>query len=209
MTLPFTLTNLTVGAIVLGLLGIVECFFGYRFFRIVLAIVGFFVGAGIAIALVNTDQSAVNLLAGVIGGLIGATIFYFLYFLGTFLAGIALGATVAAILAGNLGLTASATNIVVLVGAVIGGILGFVLSKYIIMLSTAVTGATQIVYALLLLLPGTHVLVQGNRVDFRLDQSQGLLVTLGILLLAAVGFAVQYGMNHHRTVVVTRQDTVV
>jgi hypothetical protein len=208
MTLPIAGTNLVAGAIILGLLGIVECFFGYRFFRLVLAVIGFFIGAGFAIALVNSDQALINALVGLVGGVIGATLFYYLYFIGTFLAGIALGGTVAAVLAANLNLTSNVTNIVVIVGAVIGGILGIIFSKYIIMLSTAFTGATQIIYALLLLLPGLRFVQRANQVEFRLDQPQTLIVTLVILILAAIGFAVQYNTNRHTVVVTTHQSPV-
>src|SRR5579859_341496 len=206
MRLPFAASDLTIGAILAGLLGIAECFFGYRFFRLVLAIVGFFVGAAIAIGLINTDQTVVILLVGLIGGLIGATIFYFLYFIGPFLAGIFLGATIGAILAGDLGLSSTGAGILVIIGAVIGGLLGFVLSKYIIMLSTAVTGAAQIVYAVLLLLPSTHVIQAADQVQVNLTSTQSVVVTLIILLLAAVGFAVQVGMNRREVHVVPPQS---
>ena len=40
MTLPIAESNLVIGAILLGVFGIVECFFGYRLFRLVLAVLG-------------------------------------------------------------------------------------------------------------------------------------------------------------------------
>jgi len=123
MTLPIAESNLIVGAILLGILGIVECFFGYRVFRIVLAVFGFFIGAGLAMTLIHSDQNLVNLIVGLIGGILGATIFYFLYFVGTFMAGIFLGATVAAILAGNLNLASNVATILIVIGAAIGGAL--------------------------------------------------------------------------------------
>ena len=198
MTLPFGANNLVVGAILLGVLGIVECFFGYRLFRIVLAILGFFIGVAFAVGLIHSDQTVVVALIALISGLIGGLLFYYLYFVGTFLAGIGLGATFGALLAANLNLTTNVGSIIVVVGAVIGGILGIALSKYIIMFSTAFTGAAQIVYAAVLLLPGTR-LVQGvNQVEIRIGQTQWLIMTLAILLLGAVGFAVQ--LNIHRRV---------
>ncbi len=202
MTLPIGESNLVVGAIIMGILGIIECFFGFRFFRLVLAVLGFFIGAALAIALVSSDQNLVVIIAGLIGGIIGATLFYFLYFVGTFLAGLFLGATLAGILAGDLNLAANAATIVIVIGAVIGGALGIVLSKYIIMLSTAVTGATQIVYAVLLLLPGVRFLPTATQVQIRLQSPQSLIATIVILILAAIGFSVQYRMNQ-RIVVTT------
>jgi len=191
MQLPIAVSDLTIVAILVGLLGAVECFIGYRFFRLVLAIVGFIVGSGIAVGLINSDQTIIILIVGLIGG----TLFYFLYFIGPFLAGIFLGATLGAIFASDLGLTSTAASIVVIIGAVIGGLLGFILSKYIIMLSTAVTGAAQIVYAVLVLLPSTRIVQPTNQVRVNLTSAQSVIVTVVILLLAAVGFAVQVGMN--------------
>lgn len=207
MTFPITASNAAVSAIILGLLGIVECFFGYRLFRIVLAIIGFFVGAGLAISLVNSDQTAVMVVVALIGGLIGAVIFYFLYFIGIFLAGLSLGATVGAIVAANLNLAANqtSTNLLIIIGAIIGGLLGIVFSKYIIMLSTAFTGAAQIVYAVLLLLPGLHAMPQISQTEIRFDQPGTVVATLVIIVLALIGFAFQYNMNRP-AVVMTRAD---
>src|SRR5258708_3124924 len=137
MVLPISGGNLVVSAIVLGLLGLVECFFGYRFFRVILAIAGFFIGAELAMGLVNSDQILVTILVGLVGGLIGGVLFYYLYFIGTFLAGLWLGATVGGLLVQNLSLSANAATVTVVVCAVIGGVLGLLLAKYIIMISTA------------------------------------------------------------------------
>jgi hypothetical protein len=194
MTLPFGSTNIVIGAIVLGLLGLIECFFGYRVFRIILAILGFFVGAGIALQLISTNQPVLMVLVGIIGGLIGSLIFYYLYFIGTFLAGIALGATFGSLLAANLNVAPNVTTILVAIGAIIGGMLGLVLSKYIIMLSTAFTGAAQVIYAAVLLLPGTQLVQNATQVTIQIGQTQWLIMTLAILVLGAVGFAAQLTM---------------
>ncbi len=195
ISLPLNEGNLVVSAIVLLLLGIVDCFWGYRFFRIVLAIAGFFVGAGIAITLVGNAQQAIVILAALIGGIIGAILFYFLYFVGPFLAGIGLGITLGGILATDLNVTGSTASLIIILGAVIGGILGLVLSKYIIMLSTAFIGATQIITAIMLLLPGTHVVRSAGTVDLLFGQNTSILMSLSILVLGIIGFIVQARLN--------------
>ena len=195
ISLPLNEGNLVVSAIVLLLLGIVDCFWGYRFFRIVLAIAGFFVGAGIAITLVGNAQQAIVILAALIGGIIGAILFYFLYFVGPFLAGIGLGITLGGILAADLNVTGSTANLIIILGAVIGGILGLVLSKYIIMLSTAFIGAAQIITAIMLLLPGTHVVRSTGTLDLLFGQSTSILMSLSILVLGIIGFIVQSRLN--------------
>src|SRR5262245_58551831 len=85
-------------AVVLLLVGIVSCFFGYRLFRIVLAIFGFILGALAASSLFGVSDTWMLLGAAVIGGLIGALILIAAYFVGVALVGAALGAAIANLL---------------------------------------------------------------------------------------------------------------
>lgn len=195
ISLPLNESNLVVSAIILLLLGIVECFWGYRFFRIVLAIAGFFVGAGIGIVLAGNAEQSIVILAAIVGGIIGAVLFYFLYFVGPFLAGIGLGITLGGILASDLHVSGNMAYLIVIVGAVVGGILGLILSKYIIMLSTAFIGATQIVTAILMLLPGTHIARPVGNIDLLLAQNTPILMSLSVLALGIIGFVVQARLN--------------
>ena len=52
--------------------GIVACFFGYRLFRIVLAIFGFILGALAASSIFGMSDTGPMIVAAVVGGLIGA-----------------------------------------------------------------------------------------------------------------------------------------
>lgn len=191
MDIPLTGNNLVIGAIAVGLLGILECFFGYRVFRIVLMILGFLIGAGLAVTFLHSDQTIVMILIAVVGGLIGAFIFSFLYFVGTFVAGLLFGAAVGIVLAQTVHLSPTATTIAIVIGAVLGGLLGFILAKYVIMLSTAFTGAAQIVYAVLILF------LNPPRPSLdSLARNESLIVSGAILVLAAVGFLVQFSTDH-------------
>ena len=201
MNIPITETNLIISAIVLGMLGFVQCFFGYRFFRIILAVLGFFIGMGIGASLVANAQPVVVVLVSLICGAIGAILFYYLYFIGTFLAGIALGSSLAAVLIANFDVTPNTTTIVIVLGAVIGGILGILLSKYIIMLATAFTGSAELVYAVLLLFARVPAVSSVSAIEFNLTHTTTPLVTLAILALAIVGFVVQLNMNARLTYV--------
>ena len=82
-------------AIVLLVGGVVACFFGYRLFRIVLAIFGFILGAFFASSIFGMSDTGPMLIAAAVGGLIGAGILIGAYFLGVALIGAALGATAA------------------------------------------------------------------------------------------------------------------
>ena len=137
-------------AIVLLLGGIVGCFFGYRLFRIVLAITGFIVGAGLASSIFGMSDTWPMIAAAVIGGMIGAAILFFAYYAGVALTGAVLGAVVAnvAFAAGD----RAPTVLVVIALAVIGAGLAMYLQRYFIIVGTAFGGAwTLIVGAMALL----------------------------------------------------------
>jgi hypothetical protein len=81
-------------AIVLMLVGAVTCFAGFRWFRIVLALSGFILGALVASSMMGISNTAGMVVAGLIGGLAGAAILLFAYFVGIALVGAVVGALV-------------------------------------------------------------------------------------------------------------------
>src|SRR4051812_50180534 len=74
-------------AIVLLSGGVVSCFFGYRLFRIVLALFGFIIGALAASSIMAASNPTAMLIAAGGGGLIGAGILFAGYFIGGTLRG--------------------------------------------------------------------------------------------------------------------------
>ena len=74
-------------AIVLLLGGTVACFFGYRMFRLVLAIFGFIIGAFAASSIMAPSDTTGMLVSAVVGGLVGAGILIAAYFVGVALMG--------------------------------------------------------------------------------------------------------------------------
>src|SRR5512138_2925944 len=82
-------------AIVLIAGGTVACFFGYRLFRIVLAIFGFIFGAMFASSLFGASETTMMVVAAVVGGVIGSTVLIAAYFVGVALVGAGLGVLVA------------------------------------------------------------------------------------------------------------------
>ena len=126
-------------AIVLLLGGTVACFFGYRMFRLVLAIFGFIFGAFAASSLLAPSDTTGMLAAAAIGGLAGAGILYAAYFVGVALFGAGIGALVA-----NLAFSAIGREphfLVILFCAVAGAVLSMYLQRYVIILGTAFGGA--------------------------------------------------------------------
>jgi hypothetical protein len=130
-------------AIVLLLGGTVACFFGYRLFRIVLAIFGFILGALAASSVFGAHDTVPMLVAAIGGGLVGAGLLVAAYFVGVALAGAALGATVA-----NLAYSASGRDphfVALVLCSVAGAVGAMYLQRHFIILFTAFGGAITII----------------------------------------------------------------
>src|SRR5262245_59499988 len=134
-------------AIVLLLGGIVSCFFGYRLFRIVLAIFGFILGALAASSLFGVSDTWMLLAAAAVGGLVGALILIAAYFVGVALVGAGLGAAIA-----NLFFSAGDRDpsvLIVVLCSIAGAVAATYLQRYFIIVGTAFGGAwTMIVGAM-------------------------------------------------------------
>lgn len=130
-------------ALVLIFGGTVACFFGYRLFRIVLAIFGFIVGVLAASSLLGSGDSAPMLLAAAIGGLVGAGLFIAAYYVGVAIVGAALGVVI-----GSLVLTTLEREpqiLVVVLFSIAGSVGAMFLQRYFIITGTAFGGAWTLI----------------------------------------------------------------
>jgi hypothetical protein len=181
-------------AIVLLLGGIVACFFGYRLFRIVLAISGFIIGALAASSIFGMSDTGPMLIAALVGGLAGATVLFLAYFVGVALS----GATIGAVLA-NIATTAGNQDpsfLVVVFSAVIGAAAAMYLQRYFIIVGTSFGGAwTMLLGAMALIGDRTALQAAASNnvwVAYPLDPAPGQRwVPLVWLALGAVGTCVQ------------------
>ena len=135
-------------ALVLLLGGTVSCFFGYRLFRIVLAIFGFVIGALIPSSFLPMSSSPWAVLAvALVGGLMGAGVLIAAYFVGVALVGAGLGAVAA-----NLMFSATGQDphyLVLVLMTLLGAAAAMYLQRYFIIVFTAFGGAwTMIVGAM-------------------------------------------------------------
>ena len=128
-------------AFVIG--GVVSCFFGYRFFRVVLSNFGFILGGLMASSLVGPGDTTWMLGAWLVGGLIGMGLLYAGYYVGVALTGAGLGALLA-----HLAFQASGDPppfLMVLLAAVVGAVGSMFLQKYFIVVGTAFGGAWTLI----------------------------------------------------------------
>jgi hypothetical protein len=134
--------------VVLMLVGLVACFAGYRFFRAVLTVYGFVLGALFASTLVHPAGTAALLVALGVGGLLGAAILWFGYFVGVALAGGAFGAV--AVHAGWLAWKGSEPGVLIVAfAAVAGAAIAVTLQKHFVILATAFVGAETAIAGLM------------------------------------------------------------
>ena len=134
--------------------GIFICAYGASLFRFVLAVIGFAVGFSLAMALVPASAGALGWIIALVAGGIGAFLLYKLFNLSLYIAGGILGIAIVMALLGLFGLTGSGQGlgifgwILVLIGAGVVGFFGRRLGDIVIVLATALAGATLVVYGL-------------------------------------------------------------
>ncbi len=206
------------GAIVLGLL---FCFFGYRIFRIMLAVGGGIAGGGGAVGFALTQWAwpemwwAVVLL-GLAAAAVGAVLMIIAYYVGVFLAGAGFAATIAAVLVGvnadNLYLEA------LIPAAIVGGVLALIIQKLLIILVTSFTGSASAMAGAYYFIwgaaefesltqtktsvPSSIPLTEAGQIDFQALLQQGIPIFQGkphigialvwFLALGVIGTIVQY-----------------
>lgn len=180
---------ISLGAIVWGVL---DVFFGYRVFKVTLAVVGGLLGlaAGHGIATALGLGPGAQVAALVTGALLGAALAFLLYIAAVFVAGFGFGATLGMLLLAN-----HHQMVTLLAGAlmgIIGGFLAVKAQRVLIVLSTALLGAFRAILAL------TYFTDQLDWLYYfrQPDQMPALIEGNGwmfpsILALAAVGVVTQ------------------
>ena len=188
--LPVTLQIPAAVLLLVG--GAVACFAGYRFFRIVLGLYGFVLGALLATTVAGAGSTSSLLLWAVGGGLVGALVLNLAYFFGVVLIGAGVGA---------LGVTllwprASGDPHVLLVVAcaVAGALAAMWLQRYVVVTGTAFGGAWTLLVGGLALLGDTAAQAAANDVwvVYPLDPAPGRRwVPIAWLVLGVAGMFVQ------------------
>ena len=184
------LVNLIIGASAAW--GLIECLFGYRLFKWMLALTGFALGA---IAGGAAGMQLYGAIGAVIGGLIvgvfGGVMMVVMYFVGVFAMGAMLGALAGLLIAGpHAGFAIPAAVVL----GLIGGILAVVLQKLLIVLSTALVGSYLVILAAVhFALGGLDLQRLSNDTTYISDMIRQRPAILAFWLgLALVGVIVQY-----------------
>jgi len=204
-----------IGALVL-LVGALFCFAGYRFFRILITIWGFFagfnLGAAAMTALFNNAflQTTTGIVLGIVIGLVFAALAYFFYYFAVVLLGATAGYDLGSGFIGAIGLN-NPGFIAVIVGVALAVVFALVillfnLPKLLIMVFTAFGGAVAMLAGLLILLGQvkTAYLQYGDAVAL---VRASWFWTIVAIVIAVVGFLAQWRTNQEYTMVWSESST--
>ncbi len=185
-------------AIVLLLGGIVSCFFGYRLFRIVLAIFGFILGALAASSIFGASDTGPMVVAAGVGGLAGAAVMLAAYFVGVALVGAGLGAVAVNVIWGRGGHDTGV--LLVLAFCVIGAVAAMLLQRYFIIVGTGFGGAWTILVGALAAIGDRAAMAAASAGDvwvlYPIHPAPGRQwLPIAWLVLGLVGIGVQLGFT--------------
>ncbi len=181
-------------AVVLVIGGAIACFAGYRFFRLVLALYGFVLGALVATTLAGAGSTSSLVLWAIGGGLAGALILNLAYFFGVLLVGAAVGAMALTVLWPQ---TSGDPHVMIVIAlAVAGALAAMWLQRYVVITGTALGGAWTLLVGALALSGDAAAQAAASASDvwvvYPLDPAPGRRwVPLAWLALAAAGVIVQ------------------
>ncbi|HET7535187.1 MAG TPA: DUF4203 domain-containing protein [Candidatus Didemnitutus sp.] len=183
----------TVGAIAWGIL---DCFFGYRVFKVTITILGAAIGAALGeLAGTAMGFGTAGVVTGlIVGALLGGGAAFLLYIAAVFLAGFGFGATLGMLLLANYN-----QMVALLTGAVLGIVGGFVavkIQKVLLILATALLGAFRALSAMMYFthrIDWLYYYQRPQQIPALIDSNNWLLPA--VLTLAAAGAFVQFGFG--------------
>jgi hypothetical protein len=176
------------------LLGMVECFVGYKMLKIILGVTGFIIGGLLCAGFVHEilrHHPLIALLAGLLGGVVGGAIMIVFFVFGVFILGVLLGLLIGENVSTLILGTANPFIIVAFIIA--GGLATIIMYKSMIIISTSFLGAYLMVFSAgqLLGLPNTlfrlHEFTEGGK-----PGGQFLIMLLSCIVVGIAGIIVQH-----------------
>ena len=159
--MPTTLipTSFQLPALALLILGgVIAWAAGYRLFRFVLTLFGFYIGALAATAVLGPGDRTLLIFAALGGGAVGALIMFFGYFVGVALVGAGIGALSVHMIWSRLGSDPHA--FVVILAAVAGAATAMWLQRFVIIVATAFSGGWTMLWGAMRVMDSSGNLAQ-------------------------------------------------
>lgn len=177
-----------------AVVGLIECFFGYRILRFLLGVIGFVIGAVIAGSLgfeLSGGSELIAIIAGIAGGCVGAYIMYLLYIVGVFVIGAALGFMVVSFIFGLM--NENPVPWMVITSSAAGGILAVLFQRPMIVIATSFGGSYAAVTGISYLLMRNFNPLEPGFLN-TLGEDQLYRMAIIWFALGVFGFVVQYMM---------------
>jgi len=174
--------------ILIMVVGLVGCFFGYPLFRMMLIFAGLIGGYLIGQSFFLTGPEWLALATGITAAIAMAFLAYPLWSVGVFVIGAALGIMILSSIAIILGTSLTVMILLGVIGGVVMGFLFYQVRDLIVMLTTALYGAVEMAYGVGLFIPVFA---------FRYG-APNFLVLAVVFVVGCIGFAVQYHMFKDR-----------
>ena len=183
-----------IAGVIAILIGLVACFYGYRMFRVWLAVAGFIGGAyfGESLGRMALPGDVWPVILAIALGLVFALIAYFVYRLGVILTGAVLGAALVNLLFVSWSGIPAAWPVVI--GAVLGAILASIFIKPYIIIGSSFNGA----YLAVIGIYSIAVVRDLSKAQLLAPGGLPWYVLVGIFILTALGIMVQFGINKGR-----------
>lgn len=175
--------------LVLG--GLITWAAGYRFFRLVLTLFGFFLGALFVTSMLDPTDRTLLIFGALGGGAVGALVMFFGYFVGVALVGAGIGALGVHLIWSRIG--SDPHPFVVILAAVAGAAGAMALQRYVIIVATSFGGAwTMLVGGLALSGQARSLARPDVWVVYPFDPTPRQLMVLGAwMALGLIGIFIQ------------------
>ena len=132
-----------VAIMLLLIIGMTQCFLGFKMFKTIISIVGFTIGLYIGHNLGESTSVTMNILYSLGAALFCAVILYFFHYVGVFLLGSAIGALISTYILRTYNIEVD--FIAVILSSIAGGLLTIYLNRIVIIATTAFTGALIVI----------------------------------------------------------------
>ncbi len=189
MILP---TNALVGLVMV--IGAIQCFFGYRVFKVMLVLVGFTLGYALAFTVIDTafHHKYAAFFAGILAGVVAGSLINNVYLIGVFVVSGLFGAAVALHLYAVAG--QHPEPIMLFLFAALAGVFALFFQKLMIILVSALSGAWGVVAGVAWFIGVAINPTSISSVEkyFRSADAQGYIIGGCWLALGIVGILFQY-----------------
>lgn len=132
-----------VAIMLLLIIGMTQCFLGFKMFKTIISIVGFTIGLYIGHNLGESTSVTMSILYSLGAALFCAVILYFFHYVGVFLLGSAIGALISTYILRTYNIEVD--FIAVILSSIAGGLLTIYLNRIVIIATTAFTGALIVI----------------------------------------------------------------